>query len=234
MQQDRNLSVVENNAGRQPTSGLSISTRILLSCGLSAFVNISAQSHKISCCYFTAVHAVPDLPACLQLLEKLRREAAATAEPVAAASGSGPGDARKVALRLPRPPPCFTEVLDIQKLSVGWRTPSNAFTATTVGSGSAVDTAAAGAVPVLADVNFTISKGQRVLVLGPNGAGKSTLLKALAGRLQPWSGSIKQGEGVKLGESGCGRIRHMLMSCPKALSLSCIWYGACVVERACL
>jgi ABC-type multidrug transport system ATPase subunit len=53
---------------------------------------------------------------------------------------------------------------------------------------------------VLQDVNFTVRKGQRVLVLGPNGAGKSTLLKSLSGRLQPWSGSVSQGQGVKLGE----------------------------------
>lgn len=30
--------------------------------------------------------------------------------------------------------------------------------------------------------------------------GKSTLLKCLAGRLQLWNGSVKQGEGVKLGK----------------------------------
>lgn len=34
------------------------------------------------------------------------------------------------------------------------------------------DAAAAPRTPVLSDVNFTVRKGQRVLVLGPNGAGE--------------------------------------------------------------
>jgi ABC-type multidrug transport system ATPase subunit len=75
----------------------------------------------------------------------------------------------------------------VKDLAVGWGSPAAA-------------AAAAPAGPVLSEVTLTVRKGQRVLVLGPNGAGKSTLLKTLAGRIQPWSGSVKQGEGVKLGE----------------------------------
>ncbi|MGO1497553.1 ATP-binding cassette domain-containing protein, partial [Agrococcus casei] len=37
--------------------------------------------------------------------------------------------------------------------------------------------------PALADVDFTIEPGERVLLLGPSGAGKSTLLAAMAGVL---------------------------------------------------
>lgn len=39
-------------------------------------------------------------------------------------------------------------------------------------------------------VNFTIDRGERVLLLGPSGAGKSTLLSAIAGLLDTTEGSI--------------------------------------------
>jgi hypothetical protein len=42
--------------------------------------------------------------------------------PVAAASSAG-GDAKKVHLRLPRAPPCFTDVLTLSGASVGWGDP---------------------------------------------------------------------------------------------------------------
>jgi ATPase subunit of ABC transporter with duplicated ATPase domains len=132
---------------------------------------------------------------CLQLLEKLKREAAAVTDPsvTAAASNSGPGDARKVTLKLPSPPPCYSDVLIAENLAIGWGKPPAAAEAA---QGAAVPS------PVLSGVTATVRKGQRVLVLGPNGAGKSTLLKALAGRLEPWAGSVKQGEGVQLGKWG--------------------------------
>ena len=38
--------------------------------------------------------------------------------------------------------------------------------------------------PVLRDVSFTLSAGERLAVVGPNGAGKTTLLRAMVG-LQP-------------------------------------------------
>jgi energy-coupling factor transporter ATP-binding protein EcfA2 len=83
---------------------------------------------------------------------------------------------------------------------------STVFLPTVFAAGAAAAAAADGAAvptPVLSNVTATVRKGQRVLVLGPNGAGKSTLLKALAGRIQPWAGSVQQGEGVKLGKLGC-------------------------------
>jgi ABC-type Mn2+/Zn2+ transport system ATPase subunit len=42
----------------------------------------------------------------------------------------------------------------------------------------------------LADVTLSIPAGSLLAVIGPNGAGKSTLLKAIAGLLQPFSGTI--------------------------------------------
>lgn len=42
--------------------------------------------------------------------------------------------------------------------------------------------------PSLAELNFEISPGQRVLLLGPSGSGKSSLLAALAGLLGPEDG----------------------------------------------
>jgi len=40
------------------------------------------------------------------------------------------------------------------------------------------------------DINFSISKGQKIALIGDNGSGKSTLLKILAGRLAPASGDV--------------------------------------------
>ncbi|KAL6751554.1 P-loop containing nucleoside triphosphate hydrolase protein [Haematococcus lacustris] len=113
-----------------------------------------------------------------KLADKLRAE---KVEAPAAASAAGGGDRAKVHLRLPRAPPCFTDVLLLNNATIGWGTPDN------------------GTQPLLQGVDLVIKKGQRVLVLGPNGAGKSTLLKALSGQLPLWSGTRKEGDGVKLG-----------------------------------
>ncbi|WP_235207215.1 ABC-F family ATP-binding cassette domain-containing protein [Pedobacter sp. V48] len=40
------------------------------------------------------------------------------------------------------------------------------------------------------DINFSISKGQKIALIGDNGSGKSTLLEILAGRLAPASGNV--------------------------------------------
>jgi len=47
-----------------------------------------------------------------------------------------------------------------------------------------------GGAPVLRDVSFAVSRGQRVGVLGPNGGGKTTLFRALLGELEPLAGTI--------------------------------------------
>ena len=52
---------------------------------------------------------------------------------------------------------------------------------------------------VLKDVTLTIRSGDRVGVLGVNGAGKSTLIKAIAGTLEPMSGTLRRGQGHVIG-----------------------------------
>ena len=52
---------------------------------------------------------------------------------------------------------------------------------------------------VLRDVTLTIRSGDRVGVLGVNGAGKSTLIKAIAGTLEPMSGTLRRGQGLVIG-----------------------------------
>jgi iron(III) transport system ATP-binding protein len=47
---------------------------------------------------------------------------------------------------------------------------------------------------VLNDINLDVPAGTVLALLGPSGCGKSTLLKALAGLLQPQSGSISFGD----------------------------------------
>jgi zinc transport system ATP-binding protein len=47
-----------------------------------------------------------------------------------------------------------------------------------------------GALPVLADVCFTIRRGDYVGLVGPNGSGKSTLIKCILGLLRPAKGSV--------------------------------------------
>jgi ATP-binding cassette subfamily F protein 3 len=49
------------------------------------------------------------------------------------------------------------------------------------------------------DLNFEITKGQKVCLVGENGAGKSTLLKILADVIPHDSGKRKLGHGVKMG-----------------------------------
>ena len=53
-----------------------------------------------------------------------------------------------------------------------------------------------GSKQVLANVNFTIERGDRVALVGVNGAGKSTLIRLLTGDEAPTSGQVKLGHNV--------------------------------------
>jgi ATP-binding cassette, subfamily F, member 3 len=52
---------------------------------------------------------------------------------------------------------------------------------------------------VLSGLRFDLLRGEHLGVVGVNGAGKSTFLKALAGKLEPLSGSLKLGLDVSVG-----------------------------------
>lgn len=67
-----------------------------------------------------------------------------------------------------------------------------------------------GALPVVREVNFSVSAGEIVLVLGPNGAGKSTLMKTMAGFLRPKSGAISLDGGSLVGRTPEGIARRGL------------------------
>ncbi len=53
--------------------------------------------------------------------------------------------------------------------------------------------------PLIYCPNLEIKRGDRIALLGPNGAGKTTFAKTILGKLNPQSGSIRQGTGVKVG-----------------------------------
>ena len=133
------------------------------------------------------------------MLEKLKAQQ--TVIPAAAAA-AGAGDARKVALKLPRAPPCFTEAIKLTGAAVGWGTPGEP-----------------GAKPLISGVNLVIRRGQRVLV----GEGEK-----VAKRWGEWSWSCTVHEaivdcvGVCL-QICCGcQCGHTFTELPRATPLACL------------
>ena len=53
--------------------------------------------------------------------------------------------------------------------------------------------------PVLREVFFRLSEGERVGLIGKNGAGKTTLLKLILGLEEPDDGTVEIDDGVRIG-----------------------------------
>jgi cell division transport system ATP-binding protein len=47
-----------------------------------------------------------------------------------------------------------------------------------------------GVINALSDINFTVDKGDFILLVGPSGAGKSTILKLILNQIKPTSGHV--------------------------------------------
>ena len=67
------------------------------------------------------------------------------------------------------------------------------------GAEGAAGGTASGPEVVLSKVNLQLLSGDRIALLGKNGQGKSTLIKTLVGELQPLSGEVAIGKGIKIG-----------------------------------
>lgn len=56
-----------------------------------------------------------------------------------------------------------------------------------------------GAQDIFSDLNFAISRGDRVALVGPNGTGKTTLIRILAGLESPSAGETHQAKNLRIG-----------------------------------
>jgi len=83
---------------------------------------------------------------------------------------------RVAKLRFPTPSPCGKTPITATELSKSY-----------------------GSLEIFTDVELAIDKGSRVVILGLNGAGKTTLLRILAGDLEPDTGKVEAGHGLKIG-----------------------------------
>ena len=83
-----------------------------------------------------------------------------------------------------------------------------------------------GELPVVAELNFSLSPGERIGLLGPNGAGKSTLMKLIAGGLAPMAGRRETADRLAIGyfaqhqleqlDPGASALLHLRRIDPKA------------------
>ena len=59
------------------------------------------------------------------------------------------------------------------------------------------------------DITFALSRGETIGIIGKNGKGKSTLLNAIAGELEPFSGSVNFHPSCVFGHFGQTNISHL-------------------------
>ena len=83
-----------------------------------------------------------------------------------------------------------------------------------------------GGNPVLAGVDLTVLRGERVGVVGENGAGKSVLLRVLAAELEPDEGERKAGPSIRFGRLAQDRRPDD----PKATPLQLVRHAAPISE----
>jgi ATP-binding cassette, subfamily F, member 3 len=83
-----------------------------------------------------------------------------------------------------------------------------------------------GAQPILAGVDLTVLRGERVGVVGGNGAGKSVLLRVLAGELEPGEGERKAGPSIHFGRLAQDRRPQN----PQATPLELVRHAAPISE----
>jgi len=57
---------------------------------------------------------------------------------------------------------------------------------------------ARGSTPIIADLDLTVMRGDRIGIVGPNGAGKSTLLGLVLGTLAPATGGVRLGTNLQV------------------------------------
>lgn len=69
-----------------------------------------------------------------------------------------------------------------------------------------------GGLPALRSVNFSLRRGEFVLLLGANGSGKSTLLRLLSGLSKPTAGAIRIGGWRMPGEAMMARAQIGLVA----------------------
>ncbi len=80
-------------------------------------------------------------------------------------------------LRLAKPPPCGAEVVRLENAGLSYD----------------------GKRWILRELNFSVSRGEKLALLGYNGLGKTTLLRALAGQMKPTEGKRVLGHKVSIG-----------------------------------
>ena len=83
---------------------------------------------------------------------------------------------RTISFSFPKPNNLGTSMLTINKVDAGYD-----------------------GIPVLKDINLSISNDSRIALVGANGNGKSTLIKLIAGNLDPMKGSIIKKKNLKIG-----------------------------------